>query len=250
MQAFSHIVNITVSRGQSIFKCLTPKETRARFHPKLGIAALAGVATALIATPVSSEAETLFEHPFSKERADAGSPDSFSVYGTQLQQCGVTRRAKNDTPQSTFIAMDMEQDSWGVILLHDPGQWDLSEATLSISCKASDNFAKKKGFVGFKVIDSDGSEYRTHDADLFRPTKKFQTFSQPISELQFVDQFGDIKGLDVENIVQYGIVMFDQADLDRSTTIYLDDFIAARGDPSHMSQDFTPTASPRKQRFK
>ena len=79
-------------------------------------------------------------------------------------------------------------------------------------------------------IDSDGTVYRTPDDKLLVPPQQWQLFSQPVAEISQEEEPGKISGLNLEDIVQYGIVFYDRGDTEKAATFFVDDVQGGQGD--------------------
>jgi hypothetical protein len=112
-------------------------------------------------------------------------------------------------------------------MLHDKGKWDLRNTELSVMIHASD-FEGKMGVVGFKLIDADGSDHRTADADLFVPSDNWTEFRQPVKSVSAVEAIGEKPGLDLEHIVHYGVIFYDRGDCENAVTFFVDDLQARK----------------------
>jgi hypothetical protein len=178
------------------------------------------LAAMVLATPAGAE---LFDDDFDEEPADGGSPNSYSVYGHEVMDRGVTTQTSKSGNQSAYVIANFSMDKWGVILLHDFGDWDLRNGTLHVSVRASTSFSSKEGVVGFKLVDADGTGYRTSQGALFKPTMSWKTFSQPVSELVKDDETGEDPELDLEHIAQYGVVFYDRGDVEKMVNFFIDD---------------------------
>jgi len=172
----------------------------------------------------------IFNHSFDDSVWDTGDPKHFAFYGTEHVGNKIANLAGTFQTRSLSITVDFSQTSWGAIALYKGGPWDMTDATISANIRASTNLTHRNGRVGFKVIDADGTECRTPEEGLFRPSDEFQTFLQQVSALTFVDQNGKQPGLDPRNITHYGILFYDHDDHNESTTFFVDDFMAIRGD--------------------
>ena len=191
---------------------------------------------------------------FDREAADAGAPNKFKIYGEEVCDTRVTRtlavpggrRAACIRPgrlemlrtqppgrgqatiesasgkQAVCVAADFSKEKWGFVMLHDKGKWDLRNSEMSVMIHASD-FSGRLGVVGFKLIDADGSDYRTADADLFVPSDNWTEFRQPAASISAVEAIGDQPGLDLEHIVHYGVICYDRGDCDNVVTFFVDD---------------------------
>jgi hypothetical protein len=171
-----------------------------------------------------------FKDTFDSEPADAGSPDGYSLYGDELLDRGVSAKTCVSGKQEAFVVADFTQDKWGLILLHNPGQWTLNNATVSAQVLSLTDFTGKKGVVGFQLIDSDGTVYRTPDDKLLVPTQQWQLFSQPVSDISQEEEPGKNPGLNLGEIVQYGIVFYDRGDTEKAATFFVDDVQGGQGD--------------------
>ena len=165
-----------------------------------------------------------FNNTFDEEAPDAGAPDGFGVYGDETSDRGVTENVSTSGKQAASITADFGMDKWGVILLHEKGNWDLANKTLSAQISSTVDFTGKKGVAAFKLIDADGSEYRTRDGDLFTPSGDWKEFRQSVSSVSQVEEPGKKPGLDLGHIVQYGIIFFDHGEYDQVVTFFVDDF--------------------------
>ncbi len=177
-----------------------------------------------------------FKDSFDSEAADGGSPDGYSVYGDETLDRGVTKKTAASGEQSAFIVADFAQDKWGVILLHNPGQWSLNNAAMSAQVESTVDFTGKKGVIGFQLIDSDGTVCRTPDDKLFVPTQQWQTFRQRVDELTQTEESGKNPGLNLGEIVQYGVVLYDRGDQNGPVTFFVDDVQGGQGDEQPPSQ--------------
>ncbi|MBN1269042.1 MAG: hypothetical protein JXB04_05600 [Kiritimatiellae bacterium] len=186
----------------------------------------------------ATASDLLVDDNFDGEPADTGSPLSYSVYGYPVVDRGVTAKTAVSGRNSAYIVADFRMDTWGVILLHDAlmEPIDLSAATLSAQVRASSGFRDKGGVVGFKLIDADGTGYRTADAELLVPTRDWQKLSQRAVELTQRDEDGEDAELDLKHIVQYGILFLDQGDVSKRVTFYVDDLQALKDDSSALSR--------------
>ena len=167
-----------------------------------------------------------FKNTFDDEAPDAGAPDGFGVYGDETADRGVTENVSTSGKQSASVTADFGMDKWGVILLHEKGNWNLVNKDLSAQISSTVDFSGKKGVAAFKLVDADGSEYRTRDGDLFAPSGDWKEFRQSASSISQVEEPGKKTGLDLEHIVQYGIIFFDHGEYDQVVTFFVDDFLA------------------------
>ena len=194
---------------------------------------------------------------FDREAPDAGAPNKFKIYGeevcdtrvtrtlavpggrrsacirpgrvdmlrTTLPGHGLTTTEDASGKQAACVAVDFGKEKWGFVMLHDKGKFDLRKSELSVMIHASD-FSGKLGVVGFKLIDADGSDYRTPDADLFVPSDNWTEFRERVETVSAVEAIGDQPGLDLEHIVHYGIICYDRGDCENVVTFLIDDLQA------------------------
>ena len=165
-----------------------------------------------------------FNNTFDDEAPDAGAPDDFGVYGDETSDSGVTENVSTSGKQSASVTADFGMDKWGVVLLHEKGSWNLVNKDVSAQISAAVDFTGKKGVAAFKLIDADGSEYRTRDGDLFVLSGDWKEFRQSVSSISQVEEPGKKTVLDLNHIVQYGIIFFDHGDYDEAVTFFVDDF--------------------------
>jgi hypothetical protein len=52
------------------------------------------------------------------------------------------------------------------------------------------------------------------------------TFSQPVSALVQDEEAGEVPGIDLSRIVQYGVILFDRQDNNKVIKFYIDDLKA------------------------
>jgi hypothetical protein len=165
---------------------------------------------------------------FEGEPTDPGPPSGFNIYGHELMDRGVTDQQSYEGEQCGYIVADFGMDTWGVIMLSDFGEWDLRGATLSVALQANQSFTDKQPIIGFKLVDADGTGYRTDLAELGAADKSWVTFAQSVNDLVPDEDKGDEPGLDLANIVQYGVILFDRQDMDKMVTFYIDDIKATK----------------------
>ena len=165
---------------------------------------------------------------FDDEKVCNGNPERYVAYGGSILDRGITRITSKSSPQAAFIVVDFKNANEGTNMMHKEGLWDLTGCTISVDVKANVNFRNKQGVVGFKLIDADGSVYRTADDDLFKPRQPWKRFSQHIADLVPTNQQGERSQLDERRIVQYGVIFADRDDHEKETTFYIDNFSAKR----------------------
>ncbi|NCC50638.1 MAG: hypothetical protein EOM20_05420 [Spartobacteria bacterium] len=168
----------------------------------------------------------VFEYNFDDEPPAAGNPIGISTYGHELTDRGITKKTSASGKNSAFIVADFTMPKWGAIMITDPNVWDLFGATLSVKVHASHSFEGKQGVVGFKVVDGDGTGYRTAPEDLMVPTATWQTFSQNINQLVPDEEAGEVSGLDLSSIAQVGVIFYDRGDVEKIINFYVDDLKA------------------------
>ena len=168
---------------------------------------------------------------FDEEAPDAGAPEGYGVFGEELSDRGVTETTGFSGAQSACITVDFTGDKWGVIMLHNKGQWNALGGTISAQVCAPLNLTSKKPMVAFKLVDADGTGVRTPDAQLFLPGPEWTLLSQPVAQLTLVEEQGSVPGLDVEHIAQYGLVFYDQGDIDVVINFFVDDVELTAGTP-------------------
>jgi hypothetical protein len=183
-----------------------------------------GLALASLLT-VSLQA-AVFDHGFEQEEPHAGPPRGFSTYGRSLADRAVTDKVSASGENSACIVADFGTENWGVIMLKDFGEWDLTGSTLSVKVRASTSFAGKQPIIAFKLIDEDGTGYRTAPKDLGAVDTSWVTFSQPVSALVQDEEAGEVPGIDLSRIVQYGVILFDRQDNNKVIKFYIDDLKA------------------------
>ncbi len=176
-----------------------------------------------------SDASSIFSFTFDGETENASGPSQFSFYGEMLRDFGITRMNRLSKPHAAFVVADFSEDSWGVIMLSHPGHWDLSEAHISVAIRTPDSFHGVQGIVGFKLIDANGKEVRTRDADLHMPGRYWNIFSQRTSDITLSDSGGADADVDLKNIVQVGVIIFDPPPTDSQaiSKFFIDDLRAA-----------------------
>lgn len=180
---------------------------------------LLAAAVGLAVAPAAGWAKDMFDD----EAPDAGAPEGYGVYGEELSDRGVTETTGFSGAQSACITVDFTQDKWGVIMLHNKGHWSAQNGVICAQVCAPANLMSKKPMVAFKLIDADGTGVRTPDAKLFLPDPEWTLLSEPVSELTMVEEPGTTPGLDVEHIAQYGVVFYDQGDIDVVVNFFVDD---------------------------
>jgi hypothetical protein len=203
------------------------------------------VALAWLALALGAAAQG-FKDSFDAEPADGGSPQGFSVYGEETSDRGVTKTTCQSGEQSAFVVADFSKELWGVIMVKDAGggPWDLSGGTISAQVCAPEDLRSKQGVVGFKLVDADGSGYRTPDSLLFTPASGWQKFGQDARLLTQMDEPGSTPGLDLGNIIQYGIVFFDRGDHNKVITFFVDDLEGVAGGNQPVLQAKGAASSP------
>jgi len=182
--------------------------------------------TILALTFAHMAAGQIFEENFDDQQKSSGDPERFSVYGRELTDRGITREKSKSGKKSAYISADFSKSEWGVIMIRDFGEWDLVGARLSVAVCASENLSRNRAVVGFKIVDADGTGYRTAPQDLGHVKDKWTVFSQETSALVPDDDLGDIQGLDLMHIAQYAVIFYDRQDYDKEITFFIDDFNA------------------------
>ena len=197
---------------------------------KLLSAALVFVVSMLSPVEAGQTGDDVFSFTFDEEIKGARCPSEFSFYGEILMDFGITALNHVSKPHAVFLEADFSQEGWGVIMLSNPGQWDLSDASLSVSIRTPDSFHAEQGIIGFKLIDADGREVRTSDADLHLPGRTWDVFSQKTSDIALREAAGMDGDVDLAHIVQIGVVIFDPpASASRAlTSFYIDDLRASK----------------------
>ena len=190
---------------------------------------LIGILSVLAVSVIADYAGMPFEHAFDRDRRIRGHvpPKGFKCYGIELRATGIDTRRPYSAPNSAFMRVDFSQESWGAIMLSDPGEWDLQNTILSVAVRTDKFIRGPKGVIGFKLVDSSGVEYRTDDADLFKPTKSWAVFAQSVTDITQAETGGR---LDLSNIVQVGILVLDPGTEESEITFHIDDFTAERPD--------------------
>jgi len=166
---------------------------------------------------------TIFKSNFDKFTGEVRTPDGFRAYGAGVTDSGISRKMAASGKQAAFIALRMYGDFWGGLFMRKIEPTDMTGATLSVEV-AADTDLSSTPMVAFKLIDADGSEFRTPDAMRLSPTTTFQRFQQAASQLSQCDKAGAQPGLDLENIVAYAVVFFDPKNLTQDVVFYMDDF--------------------------
>lgn len=170
-----------------------------------------------------------FKDTFDDEDPDAGPPQGYGVYGVETSDRGVVETFSFSGKQAACITVDFMQDKWGVILVKErkAGSWDLTGCELSAQIAAPADLSGAQGMIGFKIVDADGTSYRTTEQDLFVPGTDWAEFRQPVSALTMAEEAGKVAGLDLANITQVGIVFYDRGDVEKVVNFFVDDVQAA-----------------------
>jgi hypothetical protein len=183
----------------------------------------AGMAVA-VCISASACMGAVIKHDFDDDTPSSGNPIGFNTYGHELADRGITAKTSASGKNSAFIVADFTQNKWGVIFISNMGDWDMTGNTLSANVRASTSFTGQKGVAGFKLVDQDGTGYRTAPEHLFCPSVSWENFSQNVAQLIPDEERGEIPGLDLSHIKQYGIVFYDRDDKEKIVNFYIDDF--------------------------
>lgn len=147
----------------------------------------------------------------------------YSMYGDSTEDRGITAQRSVSGKQCAFVVVDMSKEHWGSIMLRDAGQWSVQGCTISAQVSTSSDLSTKGGLVAFKLIDADGTGARTRDANLFTLGPGWNRITQSADDLTQEDEPGSQPGLDLANIVQYGIIFYDRGDVNHPITFFVDD---------------------------
>jgi len=172
--------------------------------------------------------EDAFRFTFDEEPGDRGNPEGFNVYGDLAEERGVTMESYVSEPQSAYVVADFAKTEWGTILLSQPDSWDLTDARLTVLIRADRDLpVGDTGFIGFKLIDALGREFRTKNADLVTPGAEWKIMSQKIWDINFAEVDGGAE-LDPSQIIQVGILIYDPSESVSTEKVkfFIDDFRA------------------------
>ena len=173
---------------------------------------------------VQGFAQNSFYHDFDEESVgEFGVVDGLSIFGGSLLSRGVTADESVSSPNSAFfISSNLTAGAafkWG--LFSPPVTLDLSDPNLVLSVDVKALQASGVQHIAFQLADADGTTNRTANTDLFVVTTNFTTISQSPVDLKFEDGVDD--GLDLENIVRYGLLYLLEDTVDENT-FYIDNF--------------------------
>ena len=175
---------------------------------------------------------------FEADAVDAGAPDNYSIFGGSVADSGVTDGTSVSSPNSAFIVANLDNSAFGfaAILIHDTvAPMDFTTGINPfVSAQMSSTVDLPGSHIGFKLWDADGSEFRTADADLFPVGTSFSGIAQPLSAISQNDNaLAGTGGLDLANIVQYGIVVFENTGSPNGlATLNTDNFQGVVPEPS------------------
>ncbi len=157
---------------------------------------------------------------------ESASIDGYTFFGLQRLSSGVQAGSGVGGSHAAFAVADFGatvQGFPGVGMIHDSVSLELrTDTALSLNVRSTVDFSSALGVIGFQIVDADGTAVRTQDSDLFRPTGAPTVFSQNILELNTLDAPGQDSVLDLANVVQYGILMFDRNDVDAVAEFTID----------------------------
>lgn len=172
--------------------------------------------------------DSSFRHDFDDESpAETGIVDGLDIFGGSLLSSGITIDQSVSPMNSAFfvgsnLTAAIPPFKWGVFNTNATLNLSSPDITLSVDVKATT--ASSDPHIAFQLVDADGTIHRTADADLLAVATDFTTFSQAPSDLALEPgEAGSTPGLDLENIVQYGILYLNTDTVDENT-FYIDNF--------------------------
>ncbi len=151
--------------------------------------------------------------------------NNYQVFGNELTDRGISSLTSVSPPNSAYLVADFSQADFGVIMNHDFQLLRLDpSATLSLSIKSDIDFIGNSfaGLIGFQLQDGDGTVFKTQTANLYTPNTGFTTFTQNISDITLIELSGQVAGLDLQNIVHYGILFIDRNDYNGTAIFHID----------------------------
>ncbi len=165
----------------------------------------------------------------------AGTPAGYFSFGGQLLDRGVSSLfGATSGTQSAVYDIDFSAAGFGVGAAHENLSLQLSPDTLlSVQIRTLHDLGNT-GFIAFRLEDSDGSIYRTPDANLLSATTSFQRISQSVAQLTAVDAAGSTAGLNLLEIRSVGLLFFDQG-FSGTHKVIFDDLTASVPEPVGFS---------------
>jgi len=170
----------------------------------------------------------VFNDTFEDDPLHVGVPRRYKVFGDEMRGGSITIDELGDGNHCAYVEIDFEKDTWGGLVLCNAGDLKLRGTEISVRVRAAVDMQAMDGVVGFKLIDADGTEFRTAEKDLFSPGTTWQTFSQKARKLVPCDIKGENPKLDLGHITHYGIAFYDRGDYNEQVTIFFDDFKAQK----------------------
>lgn len=164
-----------------------------------------------------------------------GTPQNYFSFGGQLADRGVTNLlGATSGDRSAFYAIDFDQTGFGVGAARQGLALSLSsQSVLRVNLRMFGG--DLNSFVGFRVTDVDGTILRTGDDQLFSVSGNFQTISQALPAITWVDEVGATPGLDWSNINSIGLLFFDRGFTGTRTMVFDDLRISTVPEPSAIS---------------
>lgn len=151
----------------------------------------------------------------------SGNPPGWTVFGAPLLDRGTFTGQSHSPSASVWVAVSWQ--SWGFGATTDAaGPYDVENDSswLSVWMRANSDLTAPS--IALTIYDSDGTQWRTADADLFQATTTWTEFRTPLSNM-VMEAAGTVSGLDYENVTSFGFLAFT-AGQSGENTIQFDDF--------------------------
>lgn len=158
---------------------------------------------------------------YDAEALGTGAPTDTYTFGALITDIGITDAFSVSPDQSTYIVMDFSVAGWGAAMVRGTSPLDVTGGSLSVELRSTFDFTN--GLVAFRMTDGDGSIYRTENADFFMPSSSFDTFTQSVNDVTFIDAAGSTAGLDLSNITEVGFIIYDTGETPNTVTFHADD---------------------------
>lgn len=163
----------------------------------------------------------------------SGDPIGYFSFGNQLSDRGVSNAfGATSGTNSAFYVINFDQDpGFGVGAAHQGLSLALDpnyEASVNVRIQQG---LVNSGFIGFRLVDTDGTIVRTATSQLHAATSNFTNIRQTLSTINHIDAEGTTAGLNWAQINSVGLLFFDQG-FTGTTTVVFDDLIIAVPEPS------------------
>ncbi len=164
-----------------------------------------------------------------------GTPLGYFSFGVQLTDRGVSNvLGATSGSNAAFYAMDFDLVGFGVGAAHQNLNLSIgADNLISVNVRIA-NGVTNAGFIGFRLADADGTIFRTADADLFSASAVFQSLSQSVASVSFVDNVGNTAGLNLNQITSVGLLFYDRGFSGTATVVFDDLRITAVPEPSSL----------------